>query len=54
MNENPVKTDLYDIASITKIASTAPILMQMVDNEKLDLDDVLGNYLDLDFQLRKI
>jgi len=54
VNENPVKkTDLYDIASITKIASTAPILMQMVDNEKLDLDDVLGNYLDLDSSAKK-
>ena len=27
--------------------------MQMVDNEKLDLDDILGNYLDLDSSAKK-
>ncbi|MDG1934724.1 MAG: glycoside hydrolase family 3 N-terminal domain-containing protein [Flavobacteriales bacterium] len=42
-------SDVYDIASITKIASTVPLLMQMVDQEKLNLNDKLGQYLDLDF-----
>ena len=41
-------SDVYDIASITKIASTVPILMQMVDERDLDLDDELGKYLELD------
>jgi beta-glucosidase-like glycosyl hydrolase/CubicO group peptidase (beta-lactamase class C family) len=40
--------DVYDIASITKIATTVPLLMQMVDNDNLNLDDEIGNYLDLD------
>ena len=39
--------DIYDLASITKIIATVPILMQMVDNDDLDLDDKLKNYLDL-------
>jgi len=42
------KTDIYDLASITKIGATVPILMQMVDQGVLSLDDELGKYLDLD------
>jgi CubicO group peptidase (beta-lactamase class C family) len=41
-------SDLYDLASITKIGATAPLLMQMIDDKKLDLDNHLGEYLDLD------
>ena len=41
-------SDVYDIASITKIASTVPLLMQMVDDGNLNLDDELGKYLELD------
>lgn len=41
-------SDVYDIASITKIAATAPILMQMVDEGTLILDSSLGDYLRLD------
>jgi CubicO group peptidase (beta-lactamase class C family) len=41
-------SDVYDIASITKIASTVPLLMQMVDKGYLNLDDELGKQLDLD------
>ena len=41
-------SDVYDIASITKIASTVPLLMQMVDKGDLNLDDELGKYLKLD------
>ncbi|MBL4654200.1 MAG: serine hydrolase, partial [Bacteroidia bacterium] len=46
----PVKnTDLYDLASITKIASTVPTLMQLYDLGLLDVDKPLSNYLpDLD------
>lgn len=40
--------DIYDLASITKIASTVPLLMQLVDSNKLDVDAQLGLYLDLD------
>ena len=41
-------SDVYDIASITKIASTVPLLMKMVDEGDLNLDDELGEYLELD------
>lgn len=38
-------TDLYDLASITKIAATVPSLMKLVDAEKFDVDKTLGEYL---------
>lgn len=42
----PVRNDdIYDLASITKIAATLPILMQLVEQNKLDLDKTLGHYL---------
>lgn len=43
----PVRENsLYDIASVTKIASTTLAAMKMIDNEKMKLDDELGNYFD--------
>jgi beta-glucosidase-like glycosyl hydrolase/CubicO group peptidase (beta-lactamase class C family) len=43
------KTDLYDIASITKIASTLPVLMHLTEEGKFDVNDSLKNYMqDLD------
>ena len=41
-------SDIYDLASITKIAATVPVLMHMVDDNKFNLDHYLGKYLDLD------
>tara|TARA_B100002052_G_scaffold88663_1_gene81561 strand:- start:25049 stop:27991 length:2943 start_codon:yes stop_codon:yes gene_type:complete len=41
-------SDIYDLASITKIAATVPVLMHMVDDNKFNLDHHLGKYLDLD------
>ena len=41
------RTDLYDLASLTKIIATVPMLMRMVDNQQLNLDDSLSNYLSL-------
>ena len=41
-------SDVYDIASITKIAATVPLLMQMVDEGNLNLDNELAEYLTLD------
>ncbi len=38
-------TDLYDIASITKIASTALLTMKMVEEDKIDLDKKIYRYL---------
>ncbi|MEC9209152.1 MAG: glycoside hydrolase family 3 N-terminal domain-containing protein [Bacteroidota bacterium] len=46
-------SDIYDIASITKIGATVPVLMQMVDDKTFDLDDNLGKYLDLDSTEKK-
>ncbi len=37
--------DLYDIASITKIVATVPCVMQLVDENKLNVDGRLGTYL---------
>lgn len=40
-------SDLYDIASITKIAATTAMVMKLVDEGKLDINKTLGDYLDL-------
>ncbi|MEL6357932.1 MAG: serine hydrolase, partial [Bacteroidota bacterium] len=39
------KTDLYDLASVTKVAATTLALMKMVDDGQIDLDQALGDYL---------
>lgn len=36
---------MYDLASITKVAVTTAIVMQMVDNNEIDLNKTLGDYL---------
>ncbi|MCO5247843.1 MAG: serine hydrolase [Chitinophagales bacterium] len=38
-------TDLYDIASITKVTATAPILMMMSEQGKFDVTQPLSHYL---------
>ena len=37
--------DLYDLASITKVASTTLALMKLVDESRVDLDQSVGHYL---------
>ena len=37
--------DLYDLASITKMAATLPVIMKLTEEGKLDLDKTLGDYL---------
>lgn len=39
------KTDLFDVASITKIASTLPILMKLTEEGRFDVNDSLKNYM---------
>lgn len=39
--------DIYDLASITKIIATLPSLMKMVDDNQLDLDNKLGDLIEL-------
>ncbi|MBK7965952.1 MAG: beta-lactamase family protein [Bacteroidetes bacterium] len=42
----PVKnSDVYDIASLTKIYSTALAAMYLVDKKKLDVDEKASHYL---------
>jgi beta-N-acetylhexosaminidase len=46
--ENKIKVDnndLYDIASITKIAASTAAIMKLVDTKKIKLDDSLSKYL---------
>jgi beta-N-acetylhexosaminidase len=44
--KRPVKlNDIYDLASITKIASTTAALMKLKDDKKIGLDDYLCDYL---------
>ena len=37
--------DVYDLASVTKVAATTLSIMKLVDEGKLDLDKPLGHYL---------
>ena len=41
-------TDLYDLASISKIAATTLAVMKLYDEKKIDLDKTVGDYLPLD------
>lgn len=38
-------SDIYDLASITKIAGALPAIMKLVDEKKLDIDDPLVHYM---------
>lgn len=39
----PVKaSDVYDLASLTKILATLPLLMELVDKDEIDLETTLG------------
>jgi len=40
--------DIYDIASITKITSTLPLIMQKVDDNSFDIDKPIINYLSIE------
>ncbi len=39
--------DLYDIASITKIAATVPSIMKLVSDNEISLDSALNTYLNM-------
>lgn len=42
----PMKTDyLFDLASLTKVTATTFGIILLVDQDKLGLDDLIGNYL---------
>lgn len=38
-------SDLYDLASVTKILSTVSATMKLTDEKKISIDSTLGNYL---------
>jgi beta-glucosidase-like glycosyl hydrolase/CubicO group peptidase (beta-lactamase class C family) len=38
-------SDLYDLASVTKIAASTTSLMRLVDQKKISLDSTMGNYI---------
>ena len=43
---NPVKVnDIYDLASVTKIAATTLASMRLYEEGKLKLDDIISNYI---------
>ncbi len=47
--QNTVKTsDVYDLASITKIAATVPSLMKLTDDKLFNTENSLDDYLDLE------
>ncbi len=52
-NREVNNSDIYDIASITKITSTLPMIMKMYDDGDINLDYNLGAYLDLDTSNKK-
>ena len=37
--------DIYDVASVTKISASLPLIMQLHSNKKLSLEDNLGKFL---------
>jgi beta-N-acetylhexosaminidase len=41
-------TDLYDLASITKVTATTLAVMKLYDEQKIDLSAAVGEYLTLD------
>lgn len=44
--KRPVQTDdIYDLASITKVAASTAIIMKLVEKDLLDLDQTVGYYL---------
>ncbi|MCF8335260.1 MAG: serine hydrolase [Bacteroidales bacterium] len=46
LREQPVRwNDIYDLASITKITSSVPSLMQLYEEDTLHLDSTLSHYL---------
>ena len=42
-----LNTDLYDIASVTKVASTTMAMMMLDNQQKVDIDAKLSSYLEL-------
>ncbi|USS87720.1 beta-lactamase family protein [Fructilactobacillus hinvesii] len=39
------ENQLYDVASLTKVMGTLPVMMQLIEQEKVGIDDSITNYL---------
>lgn len=37
--------DIYDLASITKVSATLPVIMKLVEEGRIDVDKTLGEYI---------
>ncbi|MAM05387.1 MAG: hypothetical protein CMD06_05455 [Flavobacteriales bacterium] len=48
-----MNSDVYDLASITKIAATLPILMLMSDKKEIKLKDKISSHLSVDLNNKK-
>lgn len=46
-DEKVKPSELYDLASITKVAATTLAVMKLYENKKINLDKTVGDYLDL-------
>jgi len=46
-SEKVAATDLYDLASITKVAATTLAVMKLYEQKKINLDKTVGDYLHL-------
>ena len=45
-NKVPTRiTDIFDLASVSKIAGTTPVIMQLVEKGIINLDSTMGHYL---------
>ncbi|MDR2937904.1 MAG: serine hydrolase [Prevotellaceae bacterium] len=45
-HKTPVRnSDLYDMASVTKVTATLPVFMQLLDNQDVKLNDNLGKHV---------
>ena len=43
---NPIDADaVYDLASLTKVTATTPAIMKLVSEDKISLDDKVGQYI---------
>lgn len=45
-SKNVENTDLYDLASLTKVLATTAAIMKLYEENKIDIDKTLGDYLD--------
>jgi CubicO group peptidase (beta-lactamase class C family) len=48
-----LNSDLYDVASVTKVTATLPVVMKMVDDRDIKLNDQLGRHVKLDKRSNK-